>query len=215
MPSTRRTFLASLASAGLVAAAGCSVNSDRPAYRSYGYGPHNRNATTVSGPTDDVSVSWRIEDGARFQVPAVVDDRVFIATQRRDGSVVAAVDAGSGEQDWEYDAGSPIGGWRPAVVDGTLYFIDRSGRAHAIGPDGSARWSHTVEPVTVQPSAPAVADGTVYYGGADGRLYALDAADGSRLWQFGAEMAGFRTPVVVDGTIYAASSGGLVALTAA
>lgn len=54
---------------------------------------------------------------------------------------------------------------------------------------------------------------TLYYGARDGRLYAIDATTGDRRWRVGAAAPQpFGPPAVVDGTLYAVSPRGLLAL---
>jgi hypothetical protein len=112
MPSLdRRTFLASAGAAGTVLLAGCpgSAPSGPAAYRSYGYDAHNRGTTDgATGPDEAVDAAWRLQDASFPQTPAVADGQAFVSTDRSEGSVVVGGDAGSGDQQWEYDAGVPV-----------------------------------------------------------------------------------------------------------
>ena len=218
MPSIdRRRFLTSAAVATTALVAGCPGSpATSPAYRSYGYSPRNRGTTLgATGPGDGVEVAWRLEDAAFPQTPAVVDGRVFAATDRSEGSAVVGLDAGSGEELWTYDAGAPLTRWRPAVADGTLYFVDSGGTVHAVAADdGSDVWQRSLPRAQPAAGAPVVADGAVVSGLGDldlfqfGGLYALETDDGSTRWHRGPGDGSSDTPAypaVADGTVYYAA----------
>jgi outer membrane protein assembly factor BamB len=214
----RRRFLASTAAAAAGAVAGCADSDpvrELAAYRSYGYGPHNRGTTLgATGPAGGPAVAWRVEDAAFAQTPAVVDGRVFAATARRSGSVVVGLDAQSGEELWTY-AGAALTRWRPAVADGTLYFVDSGGTGHAVATDdGSDVWQRSLPREQPAAGAPVVADGAVVFGLGDldlfrfGGLYALETDDGSTRWHRGPGDGNSHTPAypaVADGTVYYAA----------
>lgn len=218
MPSIdRRRFLTSAAVTTTALVAGCPGSpATPPAYRSYGYGPRNRGTTPdATGPGGEVELGWRLDDAAFPQTPAVVDGRVFAATERRSGSVVVGLDAGSGEELWTYDAGAPLTLWRPAVADGTLYFVDSGGTVHAVATDdGSEVWQRSLPREQPAAGAPVVADGAVVFGLGDldlfrfGGLYALETDDGSTRWHRGPGNGSSNTPAypaVADGTVYYAA----------
>lgn len=211
----RRRFLASAAVATTALVAGCPGSpATSPAYRSYGYGPHNRGTMPgATGPTEGPAVDWRLEDAAFPQTPAVVDGRVFAATERRNGSVVAGLDAGSGEELWTYDAGAPLSLWRPAVEGGTLYFVDSRGTLHAVATDdGSEVWQRSLPREQPAAGGLVVADGAVVFGLGRldlfqfGGLYALETADGSTRWhRESGGTGGSNTPAYPaadDGTVF-------------
>jgi outer membrane protein assembly factor BamB len=218
MPSVdRRHFLASAAAATTTLVAGCPGSpATSPAYRSYGYGQHNRGTTaSATGPDDEPSVAWRLDDAAFPQTPAVVDGHVFAATDRSEGSVVAGLDAGSGEELWTYDAGAPLPLWSPAVEDGTLYFVESRGTVHAVATgDGSEVWQRSLPREQPAAGAPVVADGAVVFGLGDldlfrfGGLYALETGDGSTRWHCEAGDGNSNTPAypaAAGGTVYYAA----------
>ncbi len=220
MPSIdRRRFLASAAAAAAGAVAGCPGSGpvkESAAYRSYGYGPHNRGTTPgATGPAEGPAVAWRVEDAGFPQTPAVVDGRVFAATERRNGAVVVGLDAGSGEELWTYDAGAPLSLWRPAVEDGVLYFVDTRGTAHAVTTDeGSEEWRRSLPREQPAAGGPVVTDGAVVFGLGRldlfqfGGLYALETADGSTRWHRESGDGSSHTPAYpagADGTVYYAA----------
>jgi polyvinyl alcohol dehydrogenase (cytochrome) len=106
----------------------------------------------------------------------------------------------------------------PAVVDGTVYVGDWSGRFYALrARDGRARWVRNTTPhpnvyagQIVSSAAVATVHGvpTVYFGGGK-TLYALRASDGSVRWKHELHPAGGSrdpteiesSPVVVDGLV--------------
>jgi outer membrane protein assembly factor BamB len=221
MPSLdRRTFLASTGAAGAALLAGCPglAPAGPTAYRSYGYDAHNRGVPdSGAGPGESVEPAWRLEEATFPQTPAVVDGQVFVSTDRGQGSVVVGLDAESGDENWEYDAGAPVGRWSPALEDGTLYFVDIQGRAHAVATDdGSRKWRRDL-PRELRPAgAPVVTDGALVFGlGAlplfqFGGLYALETADGSTRWHRGPDAAGGGSntpayPAAERGTVYYAA----------
>jgi len=220
MPSLdRRAFLASAAAAAAGAVAGCGDSDpvqELAAYRSYGYGSRNRGTTLgATGPGDGVEAAWRLGDAAFPQTPAVVDGRVFAATDRSEGSVVVGLDAGSGEELWTYDAGAPLPHWRPAVEDGVLYFVDTQGTAHAVATDdGSEVWQRSLPRDSPASGGLVVSDGAVVFGLGRldlfrfGGLYALETDDGTTRWHRQPGDGNSHTPAypaAADGTVYYAA----------
>jgi eukaryotic-like serine/threonine-protein kinase len=57
-------------------------------------------------------------------------------------------------------------------------------------------------------TSPVLANGVIYFGSSDHRLYALDAATGSKLWDFETESWIYSSPAVVKGTVYFGSNDG-------
>jgi len=98
-----------------------------------------------------------------------------VAFCSRDGHVYAAR-ASDGSEKWRFEtAGLTYGG---VVVgkDGSVYAGAADGTLHALGPDGSPRWSfETFEAIVARPATGA---GMVFVPSADRRLYAL-WADGT------------------------------------
>lgn len=106
----------------------------------------------------------------------------------------------------------------PAVVDGTVYVGDWSGRVYALGArSGKPRWTFDAEPERLVYSgqivgSPAVADvrgvRTVFVPSGK-TMYALRASDGKVRWRYGVGKPGSKTdpteiessPVVADGMV--------------
>lgn len=162
--------------------------------------------------SDDL-VAFAADDGKRAWSKALRagDEATLAATPNgvvvhhlRDDTGNATVTAirRNGERRWERElsTASGIAGWRPAVVDGTLYATTDSDLFALSLRDGTKRWSKRVRYLE---AAPAGADGTLYYVDR-GTLYALDAADGSTRWRFEPRRLGDVTspPAVGRGTVY-------------
>lgn len=123
---------------------------------------------------------------------------------------------------WTVDLGSEV--WAPPTVDGAVAYVGAlDGVLRAIDTDaGVVAWEFATGGQLR--GSVAVADGTAFVVSDDGTLYAV-AADGAQRWATvigapSAERAMFDTngsrPVVADGVVYAAASGGeLVAINVA
>ena len=83
--------------------------------------------------------------------------------------------------------------------DGTIY-ISGTGSLYALNPDGSVKWSKTINESTR--STPAIgSDGTIYIG-ANGLLYAFTSA-GTQKWTFAVSGDVTSSPLIgPDGTVY-------------
>lgn len=84
--------------------------------------------------------------------------------------------------------------------DGTIY-VGGNGAFTAVNPDGTGKWSFSLQNHMIQ--SPAIAtDGTVYFGGDDSNLYALDP-NGRVKWKFATAGAIKSTPALAkNGTVY-------------
>ena len=125
-------------------------------------------------------VKWTFKtDAPLFAAPAVVGDRVYLATG--DWRLVA-LDRGTGELLWEYHTTGPIRS-TPAVAGELVYFGLLDGRVLAVDREnGTLQWQFFTEnPVF---GAALVKDGTVYIGSGDKKVYALDAVTGERRWSW-------------------------------
>jgi outer membrane protein assembly factor BamB len=171
------------------------------------------------GP-DDGTVAWTDQLGDEAVAALrVADGTVFTGTV--DGTVAAY--GTDGTQLWQTTFEKGV--WTPpAVVDGTAYVVatwfnlDDGDQpvsvVAALDPaDGETRW-RTELPETQFGSPPVVASDTVFVSGLDSGLYAVDAADGERRWHADTEER-VATPLVQDGTVYAATGAQLQARTAA
>jgi outer membrane protein assembly factor BamB len=142
--------------------------------------------------------------------PTVVQGVVYIGSG--DGNVYA-LDAGSGALRWRFKTGNVVHA-SPAVANDTVYIGRWDSFFYAIdAKTGRERWrfktgeDHDIaNQVGIQSSA-VIADGSVFFGCRDSNLYALDAATGAKKWTFSNNGSWvISTPIVVDGTLYFATS---------
>ena len=125
------------------------------------------------------SIRWVLDDlDGILSSPALgPDGTIYVAG----GHHVHAVDP-RGEIRWTYETpGRTFSFSSPAVAsDGTIYVGGDDHALHAIGRDGSPRWTfQTGDLIRAPPSIGT--DGTIYVPSYDGRLYAVDP-DGSERW---------------------------------
>ncbi len=92
-----------------------------------------------------------------------------------------------------------------AVEGGLVYFAAADGKVYGVNARLQPVWPEPFQTAGKIWSTPAVQGGTVYIGSFDKKLYALDAASGTKKWEFAAEGAIVTTPVVDGGTVYVGS----------
>lgn len=116
---------------------------------------------------------------------------------------------------WEFADPAGLSGGPVVAPDGTLYVAGLGGTLHAVGPDGQARWSATLEAEPI--GAPALgADGTIYVADRSAGLSAV-SPDGEVRWRYQSSYRSEATsgPIVgPDGTIYYAVIDAVQAVTA-
>ncbi|WP_136601161.1 outer membrane protein assembly factor BamB family protein [Salinigranum halophilum] len=194
------------------------------------------NSSPTVGVASGRSREWRVETGSSDAVdyqravnssPAIVDGTVYVGSNDQR---VYAVDALTGEVQWQYRLDGPVRS-SPTVVDGVLYIGSESGTVYALD------CSDTVEPVTMDAdevdserteqatravwsarvgspvqTAPAVSEGTVYIGGKRNTLYSLDAKTGQIQWETTVDRenpdAAITAPTVTAEQIIVGSSSG-------
>ena len=160
---------------------------------------------------------WRFEpDGYASSAPAVVDGTVYFGTW---GRKFYALDAATGDPDWETTVGHRFGSSSPVVSDGVVYVgtvgdgpLVVSGDDEQFEPcavlaldadTGEERWRYDDfgERENVE-SSPALADGRVHVGSENG-VYALDASTGEVAWErTDVQTHADVSPAVVDGVVY-------------
>lgn len=112
-------------------------------------------------------------------------------------------------------AAGPDGTIYVGVAVGVANSASPSGLLFALNPNGSQKWVFTPpsSPDWIDASPAVARDGTVYVGCWNGMLYALNAADGSRRWEFKAGAFIASSPAIgSDGTIYVGAGSNLVAI---
>ncbi|MFO0902765.1 MAG: PQQ-binding-like beta-propeller repeat protein [Pirellulales bacterium] len=139
---------------------------------------------------------WRVELGASYSGPLVVDDRVFVTeTVDKKKELVKALDRTTGKVLWTTE-------WEGAL---SVPFFAKS----------NGDWIR---------STPAYADGRLYVAGMRDVLVCLDARDGKQIWRVDFVEAlktplpsfGFVcSPLVIDGAVYVQAGAAVVKLDAA
>lgn len=131
----------------------------------------------------DGSLLWKYATkGAVNSSAAVLGNRVFFSSL--DGYVYA-LEAGSGKVVWRFTTG----GERRYTAQGLVMPPKES------APDA----------FDVFLSSPAVVGRTLYVGSGDHNVYALDAATGTKKWQFATGDVVHASPAVADGAVYIGS----------
>lgn len=109
---------------------------------------------------------------------------------------------------WNYslDGHAFLGG--PAVAGGLVFALSATGVVHAVElATGVGRWQSPIvtpendDATSIWPSTPVIASGRVLVTTAR-ELFALDAATGTKLWQYGGNWTQDSSPTVVDTTVY-------------
>ena len=159
---------------------------------------------------------------AEYSSPAVANGVVYFATDMfslnaSDGSVrcyadlngMAALNAITCAELWNYTAGGSVTYSSPAIVNGVVYFGSDGGNVYALNAsNGALLWSYTTGG-SVE-SSPAVANGVVYVGSDDNNLYALNASTGALLWSYTTGGSVESSPAVANGVVYVGSDDGNV-----
>ncbi len=155
----------------------------------------------------DGTLKWKFDAGYGIKASPVIgsDGTIYIATVGLGYLIAVSPD---GTQKWISDRAD---GWiedTPALMgDGTLVFGTTNQNFYGYNPDGTNKWTITLN--WNEYSSPAVAaDGTIYIGLNSNGLYARNP-DGSAKWNFSAAGSVQSSPAIGgDGTIYVGSSSG-------
>jgi outer membrane protein assembly factor BamB len=141
-------------------------------------------------------------------VPAILDDKVFVADTRGN---IAALNAETGKDIWRVDSDLSITGGPGA--DETLVMVGTSeGEVLSLATDvGTEIWRSRVSSEIL--SSPRESDNVVVVRTIDGKIFALDAITGERLWVYdrtvpALTLRGTSTPVIANGLIIAGFDGG-------
>jgi len=122
---------------------------------------------------------------------------------------LCALDAGTGDRRWNYYPGLSIS--NPAVSNGTVYLSAETGALVAVDAvTGAFKW-RSLGSLNIQ-CAPSVLNGIVYLA-AGLNIYAINGDNGSLVWNTTityANFAGFSSPVISEGVIFAANYNGYV-----
>lgn len=200
MPSTRRSFLACVAT-GSATLAGCSRNSSSPNpdvppaagvdvlstpdrnvsgangdWSSFGCNAANtREVADGEAPVDGVTERWRVEvGGLSLQAPVVVGDRVY----QPDGRELRVFDAADGTELWSHEEVVAA----PLVRDGVAY-VSSTNTVDALDAEtGETLWTRTFD-APGRVTSPATYAGRELICAAGEHVFAIDPGDGAIVWQ--------------------------------
>jgi eukaryotic-like serine/threonine-protein kinase len=157
---------------------------------------------------------WTFDAGSPLWAGATVADGVVFAGGE-DGRL-HAIDAATGKERWSFRTGGPIR-TRATVTGGEAFVAADDGFLYKVkAASGDERWRVKValKPIERLPfdnpksrydrfgSDVTVVGGVLYLGTHDGKVLALDAARGTRIWEFAAGDAVLAAPAVDHGRAY-------------
>ncbi len=165
--------------------------------------------------TSNGAVRWRKQLGSVVTAPLVDRGMLYVGTN--DGFLVA-LDAQTGQEKWRYQSRGPIG-QTPSSTRDLIIFSNEADQVVAVDAiTGKFKWqykSETPEEYTLRGHAGVTIDGDLAYTGfSNGTLVALRRDTGSVAWSTSLKADADRfmdvdaTPIVMEGTVYAASSSG-------
>ena len=141
-------------------------------------------------------LAWESSVGRTFASPAVVEGRVYVATDKS-GLQVLSLD--NGESLGTFSLGESW--WTSPVVAGdTVYTISAEGTVVALDRMRLKRlWKQDLNGLIT--SSPIVNEGALFVGSRNGAVYALDADTGDELWKFqtGGEISS--SPALANGLV--------------
>jgi outer membrane protein assembly factor BamB len=186
----------------------------------------------------DGKVRWTAAAGPSLRSSPALGPDGTVYLPSTDGKLYAITPpAGGGETGavaWTFDFGQHLGptplltaakggggangigsGASPTIgPEGTIYVGANNSNFYAIGPDGSLKWLFEAERelAGIWATAALSADGkTLYFGANKGGIYALNAADGSKVWQFPIYGSVYSSPALdAKGILYTGSTVGHV-----
>ncbi|WP_424006787.1 PQQ-binding-like beta-propeller repeat protein [Haloferax denitrificans] len=194
-----------------------SVEADEWSFPNY-----DRQHTSAAPPRaapDTLDERWHAErELTRYGTPTVANDRVFVATERRDGVVLRALNLQTGRELWRRAFPDVFGVNAAAAAGDTVYYhtnTDENGvTVFALAmSDGRVRWTDSLEnlhayppPLVPSEGVAILNDATVGQGAS--RLYALDVRTGEQCWATRLDADGLSSlPAAADGRVYFASRG--------
>ena len=142
--------------------------------------------------------------------PVVALGKVYFSTE---GGKVYALDAATGDKEWEFETGDKDKIWStPAMKGNTLYIGSFDNKLYALDANtGKEKWEKPFETQGAIACTPLVHNNTVYFGSFDRYFYAVNATTGEQIWRFPAEDEAenrpekwfWVKPVIYNNTIYA------------
>ena len=166
-----------------------------------------RTGTTLYAlASGDGTVSWEYDLPGEQLALTAAGGTLYVWTGTNTRSVIAVLDAGTGEQQARFR--TPAGWGQHAVVDGTIYAGFRDSIQALDAADGTRQWKYGLPPADADEAEffgrTAVAGGRVHMADTAGRLHTL-STDGAPKWRYETEpepRAG-SVPAVANGTVYA------------
>ena len=168
---------------------------------------YNQQVKALDRITGDKRWTFRTEYGVQG-APLIVDDRVYIATDRR----VYALDLETGQSIWKVSTGTEdayMGA--PAYEDGVIYTTGGKLLLALEAATGKEVWRTQKDEMFL---GLAVANGLVYVGNFDHKLYAFDQSTGEEKWSFDGKEVFWSAPGLSEGTVYAGNNRTVYALDA-
>ncbi len=142
-------------------------------------------------------LEWQYAVGGRYASPAnrpaVRDGKLFASNAR---SVVASVDADTGEERWRVDL-ETVGSLPPTATNDGVVVPASNAVVFLDADDGEVVWTYDHGGNADRGSA-AVADGTAFVSDGDEELHAIDGGDA----EWTAEYGHAASPAVADGVVY-------------
>lgn len=110
---------------------------------------------------------------------------------------------------WKY-GDQPLLEFPPAIADGTLYFVDNDGYAHALdSKTGKSRWTRRI--ARLNAATPTYSRGVLYLVNLEpGQVMALKAKNGKTIWKKSLPCRSESSPVVVRGRMYFGCENGVL-----
>jgi len=148
---------------------------------------------------------WTFSEGQGYYIGQAAEDNGSVYAPSNDGNLYAISD--QGDLQWVFETGHYL--WsQPQVSPEAIYLGSMDHHVYAISKSGEELWSFTMAGAVV--GAPVLsADGdTLFVGSVGNEMVALDTSSGERLWKFDANHSVWASPLLTEGTLYFADSGG-------
>jgi outer membrane protein assembly factor BamB len=110
---------------------------------------------------------------------------------------------------WKY-GDKPLLEFPPSIVDGTMYFVDNDGFAHALDTEtGKSRWSRRI--ARLNAATPTYSKGRLYIVNMEpGQVLSLNARNGRQIWKKPLPCRSESSPVVVRNRMYFGCENGVL-----
>lgn len=143
-------------------------------------------------------------------VPAILDDKIFIADTRGN---ISALYVETGDDIWHNDSDLSITGGPGADDNLVMVGTDEGEVLSLLAESGEELWRSKVSSEIL--SSPIESDDVVVIRTIDGKIFALDATTGERLWVYdrtvpALTLRGTSTPIIANGLVIAGFDGGRV-----